>query len=91
MKFNLKKLNKIIIIPGLVLSSLSIGIMQNVDDVNAYNYITTDSYNGMNATNKAIIGSISASDADLSPNLSYEQRADIIYASAGPISTSTED
>lgn len=90
MKFNLKKLNKIIIIPGLVLSSLSIGIMQNVDDVNAYNYITTDSYNGMNATNKAIIGSISASDADLSPNLSYEQRAEIIYASAGPISTSTE-
>lgn len=90
MKFNLKKLNKIIIIPGLVLSSLSIGIMQNVDDVNAYNYITTGSYNGMNATNKAIIGSISASDADLSPNLSYEQRAEIIYASAGPISTSTE-
>ena len=90
MKFNLKKLNKIIVIPGLVLSSLSIGIMQNVDDVNAYNYITTGSYNGMNATNKAIIGSISASDADLSPNLSYEQRAEIIYASAGPISTSTE-
>lgn len=90
MKFNLKKLNKIIVIPGLVLSSLSIGIMQNVDDVNAYNYITTGSYNGMNATDKAIIGSISASDADLSPNLSYEQRAEIIYASAGPISTSTE-
>lgn len=90
MKFNLKKLNKIIIIPGLVLSSLSLGIIPNVDDVNAYNYITTGSYNGMNATNKAIIGSISASDADLSPNLSYEQRAEIIYASAGPISTSTE-
>lgn len=90
MKFNLKKLNKIIVIPGLVLSSLSIGIMQNVDDVNAYNYITTGSYSGMNATDKAIIGSISASDADLSPNLSYEQRAEIIYASAGPISTSTE-
>lgn len=90
MKFNLKKLNKIIIIPGLVLSSLSLGIIPNVDDVNAYNYITTGSYSGMNATNKAIIGSISASDADLSPNLSYEQRAEIIYASAGPISTSTE-
>ena len=90
MKFNLKKLNKIIVIPGLVLSSLSIGIMQNVDDVNAYNYITTGSYSGMNATDKAIIGSISASDADLSPNLSYEQRAEIIYASASPISTSTE-
>lgn len=90
MKFNLKKLNKIIVIPGLVLSSLSIGIMQNVDDVNAYNYITTGSYNGMNATNKAIIGSISPSDVDLSPNLSSEQRAEIIYASAGPISTSTE-
>lgn len=90
MKFNLKKLNKIIIIPGLVLSSLSLGVIPNVDDVNAYNYITTGSYNGMNATDKAIIGSISASDADLSPNLSYEQRAEIIYASAGPISTSTE-
>lgn len=90
MKFNLKKLNKIIIIPGLVLSSLSLGIIPNVDDVNAYNYITTGSYSGMNATDKAIIGSISASDADLSPNLSYEQRAEIIYASAGPISTSTE-
>lgn len=90
MKFNLKKLNKIIIIPGLVLSSLSLGIIPNVDDVNAYNYITTGSYSGMNATNKAIIGSISASDADLSPNLSYEQRAEIIYASTGPISTSTE-
>lgn len=90
MKFNLKKLNKIIIISGLVLSSLSLGIIPNVDDVNAYNYITTGSYSGMNATDKAIIGSISASDADLSPNLSYEQRAEIIYASAGPISTSTE-
>ncbi|PWM80030.1 MAG: hypothetical protein DBY41_07505 [Clostridium sp.] len=90
MKFNLKKLNKIIVIPGLVLSSLSIGIMQNMNDVNAYNYITTGSYSGMNATDKAIIGSISASDADLSPNLSYEQRAEIIYASASPISTSTE-
>ena len=90
MKFNLKKLNKIIIIPGLVLSSLSLGVMQNMNDVNAYNYITTGSYSGMNATDKAIIGSISASDADLSPNLSYEQRAEIIYASAGPISTSTE-
>lgn len=90
MKFNLKKLNKIIIIPGLVLSSLSFGVMQNMNDVNAYNYITTGSYSGMNATDKAIIGSISASDADLSPNLSYEQRAEIIYASASPISTSTE-
>ena len=90
MKFNLKKLNKIIVIPGLVLSSLSLGVMQNMNDVNAYNYITTGSYSGMNATDKAIIGSISASDADLSPNLSYEQRAEIIYASAGPISTSTE-
>lgn len=90
MKFNLKKLNKIIIIPGLVLSSLSIGVMQNMNDVNAYNYITTGSYSGMNATDKAIIGSISASDADLSPNLSYEQRAEIIYASAEPISTATE-
>lgn len=90
MKFNLKKLNKIIVIPGLVLSSLSLGVIPNVDNVNAYNYITTGSYNGMNATDKAIIGSISASDADLSPNLSYEQRAEIIYASAGPISTSTE-
>lgn len=90
MKFNLKKLNKIIIIPGLVLSSLSLGVMQNMNDVNAYNYITTGSYSGMNATDKAIIGSISASDADLSPNLSYEQRAEIIYASASPISTSTE-
>lgn len=90
MKFNLKKLNKIIVIPGLVLSSLSIGIMQNVDDVNAYSYITTGSYNGMNATNKAIINNIASLESDLSPNLSYEQRAEIIYASAGNISTSME-
>lgn len=90
MKFNLKKLNKIIVIPGLVLSSLSIGIMQNVDDVNAYNYITTGSYNGMNATNKAIINNIASLESDMSPNLSYEQRAEIIYASAGNISTSME-
>ena len=93
MKFNLKKLNKIIIIPGLVLSSLSIGIMQNVDDVNAYNYITTGSYSGMNATDKAIINNLHSTyslDSTVSGNLSHPENAEVIYATAGNISTSME-
>lgn len=93
MKFNLKKLNKIIVIPGLVLSSLSIGIMQNVDDVNAYNYITTNSYNGLNSTNKAIIDNLHATysmDTTMSGNLSHPESAEVIYATAGNISTSME-
>jgi len=92
LKFNLKKLNKIIIIPGLVLSSLSIGIMQNVDDVNAYNYITTGSYNGMNATNKAIINNLhSTYSTDYTTSgVTKAEYAEVLYASAGPITTSVE-